>query len=338
MTRMSEELNQAASVIRAAYDGSISISQQAARLFTERRISRVIVAARGSSLNAALVFKFLLDTTSSFVTAVDFPSVITLYDTKRDLSDAAYIIVSQSGKSADTVKLARSAKASGAITVAVTNDATSPLANIADFVLDIAAGEEKAVAATKTFTGEVAALYALSDALRKKRRNVGAIIEAVESALKTPVSVSERAISAQRAVCLSRGYCEPVARECALKLSETCYLYTYTSSVNEFRHGPQAIVSEGDLAVLVAPSGKATEDFLCAAENLKSMGAYLVVITDNEPLYPTADCVLSLPRLDEEEAPFACTVKIQQFVEALCVKKGLNPDSPRRLEKVTITY
>lgn len=338
MSIMSSELIQAPQVVTAAISGCDTQARVIADECRERAIKRVTVAGRGSSLNAGIGFKFLLDSATSFITSFEYPSIVTVYTHSRDLSDTLYIVVSQSGASEDTLAMTRAAKESGALVVSVTNGLSNPVARIADYALDIRAGEENAVAATKTLTGELAVLYTLAYALLGKALSSDFARQALEFAISYPApKMPPQLLSADKAIILSRGLTEHVAKECALKLTETCYIYTYAASVNEFQHGPKALVSLATPAILFAPTGKCESSFISTAKQLKQMGAYVIAFTDIPALAEYADMIIKMPSVDEDEAAIVYLVKMQQFVASLCEEKGLSPDAPRNLCKVTIT-
>lgn len=338
MSIMFKELNEAPRVVRQAIECCTPVSKDIAAVAAEKRLKRLILAGRGSSLNAGMGFKFFSDVLTNYVCAFEYPSVSTVFNVKRDLSDALYVIVSQSGAGPDTISFAKNAKASGAVTVAVTNDPDSALAKISDFVLDMKAGAENAVAATKTFTGELAALMTLAYALAGKALSPDIAAEGVKFALADEAPLPSIALFAdKKAIVLSRGFTEPVAKEFALKLTETCYVFTFASSVQEFQHGPKALINLGTPVILLAPSGRFSDFYAKAAQDLKSLGAYLIAFTDLNSVAEIADFTVKMPAVTEEESILVYTVKIQQFVNALCERMGLSPDAPRNLNKITVT-
>jgi glucosamine--fructose-6-phosphate aminotransferase (isomerizing) len=254
----------------------------------------------------------------------------------RDLTDSLYIIVSQSGAGPDTIAFAESAKKQGALTVACTNYADSKLAEICHYTLPISAGEEKAVAATKTLTGEIVALQALACALAGQDMSFDT--ERLQSILDAPMPNFDKSfLETKHAVCLSRGMTEAVAKECGLKLTETSYIFSFASSTNEFQHGPKPLVAVGLLIILFAPDGRNRSNYIDSAKNLAEKGAKIVAFTDIDEVKKVATTVIDMPAIPEDEQTVCYLVAMQKMVATYCETRGLNPDSPRNLNKVTIT-
>ncbi len=336
MSQMMIELAEAKKVVGGAISACTPVSKEIADECKRRNIKRVFVAGRGSSLHAGIAFKFFLETLTDYSLTFEYPSIATVFEAKRDLSDALYIVVSQSGAGPDTIAFANKAKAQGALTVACCNYVDAPLSKICDYLLYLDAGEEKAVAATKTLTAEIIALETLAFALCKKDFNFD--FTSLDSALNAKIgNFSPVLLDSKQVVCLSRLMTEAVAKECGLKLMETCYLFTYSSSVNEFQHGPKALVSDSLPVILFAPDGNNKDNYVAVARDLKAKGAYLVAFTDIDDVKAVADFVVDMPTVAEYSQTVVYLVAMQRFVALLCDAKGLNPDAPRNLNKVTIT-
>ena len=234
MSLMMQELFEAPQVIKNATDNCSLVAKEIASAVKARGIKRVILAGRGSSLHAGIAFKFFLETTTPYILSFEYPSMVTSFNVVRDLTDSLYIVVSQSGAGPDTIAFADSAKKQGALTVACTNYPDSKLARICHYTLPISAGEEKAVAATKTLTGEIVALQCLADALGGKETIYN--IDTINTILNSPMPQFDKSLlETAHAVCLSRGMTEAVAKECGLKLTETSYIFSFASSTNEFQ-------------------------------------------------------------------------------------------------------
>lgn len=338
MSQMMSELREANEVVRKAISACAPVSRQIADECKRRNIKRVFVAGRGSSLHAGIAFKFFLETLTSYSLTFDYPSILTVFDADRDLSDALYIVVSQSGAGPDTIAFAKKAKAQGALTVACCNYKDAPLSEICDYLLYLSAGEEKAVAATKTLTTEIIALETLAYALGGKTLTEDFASDGIEKALNAKIGeFSPVLTTAKQVVCLSRLLTEAVAKECGLKLMETCYLFTYSSSVNEFQHGPKALVSDGLPVIIFAPDGNNKENYIEVVRDLKHKDAYVVAFTDIDEVKSLADFTVEMPTVAEYEQTVVYLVAMQRFVALLCDAKGLDPDAPRNLNKVTIT-
>ena len=336
MSLMMQELFEAPQVIKNATDNCSLVAKEIASAVKARGIKRVILAGRGSSLHAGIAFKFFLETTTPYILSFEYPSMVTSFNVVRDLTDSLYIVVSQSGAGPDTIAFAESAKKQGALTVACTNYPDSKLARICHYTLPISAGEEKAVAATKTLTGEIVALQCLADALGGKETIYN--IDTINTILGSPMPQFDKSLlETAHAVCLSRGMTEAVAKECGLKLTETSYIFSFASSTNEFQHGPKALVSDGLPIILFAPDGRNRDNYISTALNLTEKGAKLVAFTDIDEVKAVATIVIDMPTIPENEQTVCYLVAMQRMVATYCEARGMNPDSPRNLNKVTIT-
>ena len=338
MSIMQNELCQAPFVVNSAIENCRKIANDISILCKKRKVKNIIVAGRGSSLNAGIGFKFFVEAFSNFNVSFEYPSLVTLFNIERNLNDTLYVVISQSGQSNDTIKLTKSAIKSGAIVVSVTNNNQSPVSKLSHFNLNICAGKEEAIAATKTFTGQLVALQILSDKLNNINSFQNFDLTLIDDILSNSIPKLQKPITtSQNAIILSRGYTEVVAKECALKLMETCYMFTYASSTNEFQHGPKALITFKTPVILFAPSTNCIQDFIDCAKDLKSKGAYLIIFSDNNKFINLANLYIQMPKIDDVNTALLYTIKMQQFVATLCKEKGLSPDKPRNLNKVTIT-
>ena len=239
----------------------------------------------------------------------------------------------------------RGRKTTGALSIAVTNVPTSPLAQAADYVLPLGVGEERAVAATKTYTAQLAALALLAVQFTGDDERLAAlrrVPEAMEETLALEeqiVHAAQRYVYATECVVLGRGYNYATAFEIALKLKELTYIVTEPYSSADFRHGPVAIVERGFPAVVVAPQGAVYPDMLALARELAAREAELIVISEEEDALQLARTPLRLPvALPEWLAPFTCVVPGQLLALHVTLAKGYDPDHPRGLKKVTETH
>lgn len=337
MSIMFAELNEAEQVVEKAIRSCSPVASEIAQHCRDKNLGRIIVAGRGSSLNAGIGFKFYVETQTAFTVGFEYPSVVTLYHAKRDLSDALYVVISQSGAGPDTIEMTKAAIKNGATVVSVTNGVENPVSKLCKFNLNISSGTENAVAATKTFTGELAALFVLAEALAGNSVPSDFAKAGIRFALNMPADVPSELVKATNAIVLSRGLTEVVAKECSLKLMETCYMYAFSYSTNEFQHGPKALIARGTPVVVFAPDGRCKDNFVNTVKDLKDKGAFLIVFSDSNDFAESADSLIKMPSVSEAETAIVYTVKMQQFVAALCEKKGLSPDNPRNLNKVTIT-
>ena len=277
--------------------------------------------------------------------ALAAPSTITLYGARPDMRDALVIGISQSGRSPDIVAVLEEARRQGALTVTLVNAAESPLAEVADEVIDLAAGPERATAATKSYTAELLAVALVSTALdtgsAEETADLARLPDLAAAALATEDAA--RAISAGHAprthgVVLGRGYAYATAREWSLKLQELAQLLVQPYSTADFEHGPLALAEPGFAVLAVAPSGVALEGQLEVLARLRhEFGARLLVISDADAAL-ALDEGLPLPtNVPGWLSPVVEIIPGQLYAYHLTVARGLDPDRPRTIAKVTET-
>ncbi len=314
---------------------------QAARRFAPRQI---LVVARGSADNAGLYGKYLFGAHNGMVVALATPSLITRYGKTPDLSDSLVLAISQSGESHDVVETVEAANAQGAMTVAVTNTPSSPLARAAGEVLRCHAGKERSVAATKTYTAQLMLLATLSAAWSGDRRRLAdlqRVPEAVAAALEVEQEarlVAERLRYLRQCAVVGRGFCYGTSFEIALKLAELTHVVAQPYSSADFRHGPIAVVDRGFCVLLIAPRGKVFADVKELQAQLRQRQAEVIAISDAPSILGKATRGLRIPgTLPEWLAPLVCVVPGQLLAMYLCHARGLPLDKPRGLKKVTRT-
>ncbi|WP_433533633.1 SIS domain-containing protein [Micromonospora sp. CA-263727] len=309
-----------------------------------RRPRHVVFTARGTSDHAALYAAYLTEIRLGLPAGLASPSAITLFGARPDLSDALVVGVSQSGGSPDLAEVLRVARDAGALTLAVTNAPDSPLAATAALSVDIAAGHERAVAATKTYTAELLALLMLVEGIRagdgvlpdEERAALAALPELAARTLADPVpaQLAPRYRFAAQLVTTGRGYAYPTAREAALKLMETSYLPALAFSGADLLHGPLAM-TDPDVPVLAVvgsgPGGRAMGEVL---PRLGERRADVVVVGSAEVEGATR---IAVPEVDERYAPLLDILPLQRLALALALARGEDPDAPRGLKKVTAT-
>jgi glucosamine--fructose-6-phosphate aminotransferase (isomerizing) len=310
-----------------------------------RNITTVMIAARGSSDNAGVYAKYLFQSYNGLLVAMATPSLYTFYHTPPRLAGVFVLGISQSGQSEDIVEVLAEARRQGALTAAITMDANSPLAAQSQRVLRLETGPEKAVAATKTFTSSLALIAALSTAWEGSRERAESLARLPELAAKTLDSARAPAAArapsyrtANRCVVMGRGFCHGIAREIALKLKELTYVTAEPYSAADFQHGPMAMVEEGFPVVLLAPAGVLQASMLESARGLKEKKADLIAISDLPELLAMGNTALPLPvGIPEWLSPILAVLPGQLFALRLSQAKGIDPDAPRGLRKVTVT-
>jgi glucosamine--fructose-6-phosphate aminotransferase (isomerizing) len=307
--------------------------------------SHVLIAARGSSDNAALYAKYLWGAANRLTVALAAPSLFSLYGRPPRLCGALVVAVSQSGQSPDIVSVVRAARRQRAPTLAITNAPDSPLARAAGECLALDAGPERSVAATKTYLAELVAVAMLSAALRRDPaawRALATLPETVAAALCCEAEIARAARRCrrwQRVVVLARGFEFATAHELALKLEEMAGLPAHPYSTADFRHGPISVVAPSSAVIAIAPAGRALRQTRALLHQLETRRrAELVVFSDRPSELRRAALGLPLPAARHEWlSPMVSIVAGQLFAYHLALARGLDPERPRGLRKVTRT-
>lgn len=315
------------------------------RLIEKKRPRLIVLVARGTSDNAALFGRYLLEITTGIPVSLAAPSIATLYEAPIDYRDSMVIAISQSGESTDTNRVLERAREQGALTVGITNEKASTLARLAEHAFLVRAGKERSVAATKTYTGQMLIFYlialALGGAIRREdlERIPGSAQEAL--GLEPEVAaISERYRFMRYAVVVGRGLNYANAFEFALKMMETCYVVAERFSSADFLHGPIALVEPSFPVFAFAPPGVTWQSMGETLQKLQGLSADILAITDraNREVETRATRIIRVPgRLKEVMTPIPYIIPAQLFAAHLAAQKGLNPDQPRTLNKVTLT-
>ncbi|MCA1623031.1 MAG: SIS domain-containing protein [Acidobacteria bacterium] len=304
-------------------------------------IDLIVLVARGSSDNASLFGRYLLEITCGIPVSLSAPSVFTLYNAKLNLSRALVIGVSQSGEGVDINRVLESAKKSGALTIGITNFAKSTMAEIADETLLTHAGREKSVAATKTYTGQMLHFYMLASVLSDKKLAFEKIPPFADETLKLIPEVEEsvqRYVFMENCVVVGRGLNYGNSYELALKLMETCYVVAERFSSADFFHGPLALVERRFPVILFAPKGVTVQSNVDLLNRLKELHADSFSITNDKKIASLSSRALLMPKeIDEFLSPIPFVIPAQLFAALLAKAKGLDADAPRSLTKVTKT-
>jgi glucosamine--fructose-6-phosphate aminotransferase (isomerizing) len=338
-----EILEQAGIVARLAADAAPYRAAAAEARAAGARF--VLFAARGTSDNAAVYGKYLATILGGLPAGLAVPSAATVYGATIDFRDCLVFGISQSGETPDVAEYLAQARAGGAYTLAITNDGASLLARVAHRVLATGAGEEKAVAATKTYTSQLAALAAFWAAWLGDRELAAALAADVPSAMEAAFACEDdiRAIAVrlshtERLVVAGRGFNYATALETALKVKETCYLAAMPFSAADLLHGPIAMIEPQYPVLLFAPAGAAQAGMLALQGELRRRGAETYVVTDGTAAVAGATAAVPLGRrLPEALSPLATIIPGQLLALHLSLARGLDPDRPRGLSKVTRT-
>ena len=316
---------------------------QLGKFLKHRDIDLIVLVARGSSDNAALFGRYLLEITTGIPVSLSAPSVHTLYQSKLKLQRALVIGVSQSGEGEDINLVLENARKCGAHTVGITNEPASSMASQVDEILVMRGGREQSVAATKTFTGQMMLFYMLAAELGDAQRklNFEAIPDFAARALEQKPAILElvqRYVFMENCVVVGRGLAYANAYELALKLMETCYVVAERFSSADFLHGPLAMVERHFPVILFAPPGVMLPGVKDLIRRLQELHADTLAITADLEAASLCRRSVIMPReIDEFLAPIPYIIPGQLFAALLAEAKGLDPDAPRSLSKVTRT-
>ena len=319
--------------------------EQLADIIQDRSPRFIVLAARGSSDNAARYGQYLFGAANGLPVALATPSLFTLYRQPPRLDEALVLGISQSGQSPDIVAVVEEGRRQGALTVAVTNAPRSPLADVAEHTIYLHAGQEQSLAATKTYTASLLALAMLSTALAKDAKrfqdleSLPNLISEVLASASVTIKAAEPYRYMEACVVISRGYNYATAFEIALKLKELTYVLAEPYSSADFQHGPVALVEHGFPVIAVVPEGQIATELLDLLRQLREQEAELVVISALDDALALSQTPLPLPAgVPEWLSPLVTVVPGQIFALGLTLAKGLAPDQPRGLRKVTLTW
>jgi glucosamine--fructose-6-phosphate aminotransferase (isomerizing) len=334
---MFREAAEAAGVVRAQLERNREPARRLGAKLRDLAPRAVVTCARGSSDHAATFAKYLLETRVGVLTASAAPSVSSIYGAGPDLAQCLFVAISQSGQSPDLLANAQAAKQAGAYTVALVNDANSPLARASDHCLPLCAGEEKSVAATKSYIASLAAIAHLVAAWTDDARLFEAL-DALPGQLERAwdldwEAAAAKLVSANHLFVIARGVGLGVAQEAALKFKETCGLHAESFSSAEVRHGPQALMRDAFPALFLAQDDETRPGLEALAGEWVARGLDVIV----------AGCDVRgatvLPTLAADAAlqPILLAQTFYRLANAVAIARGHDPDSPPNLRKITET-
>ena len=336
---MESEIAESPRVIETLLKGSV-IEPALKALIKDRKISSILVLARGTSDNAAHFFKYLVETQLGLPCGLTSPSSVSIYGSQLHYENTLVVAISQSGKSTDLVEFAKASKASGATLVSITNDAQSPLATQADFHIALQAGPEIAVAATKSYTAQLLISYLLVMAWAGKEVKSDKLVEEAEKVISersTIAKVAESIDLKRELVILGRGFAYPNAKEAALKIQETCKVNVPGMSTADYLHGPISALNADSQVIVLAPCcmpgnsvSEAVTKIRTITKNIYWIGSGGDV-KEGEKLLGGSCCS------DEITSSIVDSMILQELALRLSVAQGFNPDAPEGLSKVTLT-
>jgi len=303
-----------------------------------------VIAARGSSDHAALYAKYLFGVRNRALVALAAPSLFTYYARPPVLEGQCVIGISQSGASPDVVSVMEEARRQGALTIAISNEADSPLGRAAEYVLTLGAGQERSVPASKTYTASLLALALISQAVDEDVEFDSALSlvpQAMARALEKDSDLERLVapLNGTRAIVLGRGFNFSTAEELALKLMETSYVMARAWSVADFEHGPIAVVEAGIPIVVVDGGGAVESSMGSIRERVSAKGCPVVRLVDGKSSDVDPSTTVQVASgLPEELTPLSLAVLAQLLAHHVAVARGFDPDSPREIRKVTRTW
>lgn len=344
-THLYQEIHEQPTVLATLLNTERTVAERLAVAIRERAIDHVIIAARGTSDNAARYAKYLWGARNRLTVGLATPSLFSIYKQPPRFGNALVLGISQSGKSPDIVSVLAEARRQGALTAAITNFPQSDLAQNVDHVINLNTGPEQSVAATKTYTSELAAIALLSACLCQEAE-MFTELESVSSLLTEALvlgsdmaAVAERYCFMNACVTIGRGYNYATAFELALKLKELTYTMVEPYSSADFQHGPLALVEPRFPVIALAPSGVMLAEMRQFLTSLKDLGAELIVISDDADALALGRTSLPLPSgIPEWLSPLIAIIPGQLFAMHLAAVRDYDVDRPRSLRKVTETH
>jgi glutamine---fructose-6-phosphate transaminase (isomerizing) len=341
---MLEEIRQQPDALARLLQSERSRMQKIGEILRRRSIRLIVLVARGSSDNASLFGRYLLEITTGIPVSLAAPSVYTVYGAKMRLENALVVGVSQSGEGEDINRVLTDARSAGAFTIGITNEAESSMVKVVDEALLLQGGKERSLAATKTFSGQMMMFYLLAEALAGNVPQIAGyegIPDFCATALAHETQIRElvqRYTFMENCVVLGRGLLYGNAYELALKLMETCYVVAERFSTADFFHGPLAMIERHFPTIMFSAPGAMMSSVKTLATRLKELNAETLAITSEDGLAESCSQAVRMdPTIGEFLAPIPYIIPAQIFAALLAEAKGLDPDKPRSLSKVTRT-
>lgn len=341
MSKMMDEIFQQPQALERTFRAERKHAEEFSR-FARGKFRLIVLVARGTSDNAAVFARYLLELTTGIPVAMAAPSLHTLYHAKLNLKDALVIGISQSGAGTDINLVLESARRQGAFTVGITNEAKSPMAGLVEELFLERAGPQKSVAATKTYTTQLMLIYMLAFALGGQLTldDISEIPDRARATLGLTDeirSLVERYRFMRQCAVVARGLNYANAFELSLKLIETCYIVAERFSSADFLHGPIAMVERNFPVLLFMPPGPTFHDLSQMARRLRGLGADTLAITSADAKSPATRAIRVPGAIPEIYTPIPYIIPGQILAAQLADIKGIDPDHPRSLHIVTRT-
>jgi glucosamine--fructose-6-phosphate aminotransferase (isomerizing) len=343
MSLLHSEIFEQPSVIRRILENESDHVARITQAIARQDIRYVVIAARGTSDNAARYGQYLFGAMNRLTVALAAPSLFGVYDRPPRLDGALVVGISQSGQSPDIVSVLEEAQRQGAPTIALTNDAQSPLAAAAQHVVDLHAGAERSTAATKTYTAQLAALALLATSMAEtpQRALLSQVPNLMEQALQAEAhaqAAAQQLADSDRCVVLGRGFNYATAFEVALKIKELAYVEAEPYSSADFKHGPIALIEPGFPVVVVQVGETTRGEMVELRRSLREHGAKVIVLGDDQAARQVNEAWLPVPgEVPEWLTPLIAILPGQLLAYHLTLARGYDPDQPRTIRKVTLT-
>lgn len=344
MSQMWNEILEQPATLKRCFDVNYSKISKFVSKIKGMDINQICIAARGTSDHAGIFGKYIFEITNGIPVSLSAPSVNTVYGKELKFKNALVIGISQSGKAEDVLAVMRHAKKQNCITVGITNDSDSIIAKEAMYRFSCEAGVEKSVAATKTFTAQMLIISMISALWANDTLSLNKLSELPDMVAETLKIYDEIREKVERyrymneCFVLARGINYPIALETALKIQETSYVRARGYAISDFYHGPLAMIERDMPVIMLSPKGPTLEHSKAMIEKLKSIGAELIIISNDQEVLKSGSTSFRIPDTDDDVvSAFLNIVVSQQFACKMAHIKGINPDSPRSLKKVTIT-
>ena len=343
-TKMLQEIMEQPTALANIEEYNKETLTKLAQELNDKKVDRVAFSCRGTSMHASIYGEYLLAIKAGIVSTIIMPSSVTLYGASYNFGNSLVVGVSQSGAAADVMAVIEQANACGSVTVAITNEPDSPLAKLAKYHLYCNAGPEISVAATKTFTTQMAAIAYMIAYWKNDQKLLGCLRDLPKYAAETLAycdsvlpELAKDYKDMTEGFILSRGLNYAISLEATLKLQETCYIKIKGFAASDFWHGPLAQVQPGMPVIVYAPKGVALKNCQEIADKIREIGVTPLMITNDKDTAAQGVSALVPDTGCEFTQPFVFAIFAQRFAEKVCELKGLNPDAPRNLKKVTIT-
>ncbi len=344
-TIFEHEIRQQPDVFQRVLDREAGAINRVAQAILGHEPKYVMIAARGSSDNAARYGKYLLGSQNGLPVGLATPSLFTQYKKPPSLKDGFVIGISQSGQSADVRSVLEEARLQGVPSLAITNDPMSPLADTAEYVIQLHAGKERSTAACKTYTASLLVLMMLSASLNPDSME-SEVLHSIPGLAANVISQGKETIQCglggpdfDSCIVIGRGFNYATAYEIALKLKELAYVLAEPYSSADFQHGPVALIEDGFPILAVITKGAVQAEVMGLVQQLQVRGARIIGILDQDTNLRGVDlCLPCIPTTPEWASPLLTAIPGQLFALGLTLAKGLDPDDPRGLTKVTITH